>query len=302
MAKGFRAIPILGLAVSLVLLSGCGDSNLKKARKFQEQKDYAQAIQYYKQALEKNPDNQSARYGLIETYALQLVSRPPQEVTPQLVEEAMVELRPIAQPLMTDPNVKRYMSLIYQMLAKRYAETGRDDKAAEAWTVVTEMEPSFAEAHYNLGIALSKTGRYEEAISRFEKAISLNPYFVKGYYAIGNALLHLNRNEEAVKQYLKALELNPEDPSTHHNLGVAYSRTGDNKKAVEEYKKTLEIEPNYYLAYRSLRDAYNEMNETKKAKEADKKYKEMSEALMQAQRAAAQQQAQGQTPPDVAKK
>ncbi|MBI4831068.1 MAG: tetratricopeptide repeat protein [Candidatus Lindowbacteria bacterium] len=300
MGNSLRAIPIFGLAVMLVLLNGCGDSNLKKARKFQEEKDYDQAIHFYKLALEKHPDNNSARYGLVEAYANQMLNRPPQEVTPQMVEETMKEVRPIAQPLMGDVNVKRYMSLIYQMLAKRYADAGRDDKAAEAWEAVAEMEPSFPEAHFNLGVALSKTGQYEKAIAHFEKSVSLNPYRWEAYYAMGNSLLHLNRNEEAIKQYLKAIELNPEDPSARHNLGVAYARSGDNKKAIEEYKKALEIAPNYYLSYRSLREAYTAMNDTKRAKEADKKYKELTDAMRQAQEETAQKQGRPQAPSDIA--
>ena len=284
MGNNVRRTLVLVFAVSLVVLNGCGDANLKKARRYQEAKDYDQAIHFYRLAVDKSPENRTARYGLIESYALSVTGLPPEEITPEMVEETMEEMKPVAQPLMDDVNVRRYMSLIYQMVAKRYAETGRDDKALNAWTEVTKLEPSFSEAHFNLGIALAKTGRAEESLTHFQKAVDLNPYFIKGYYAMGRALLSLNRTEEAIKQYTKALELNPDDPAIHHDLGLAYSQAGDSKRAVEEYTKALEIEPRFAIAYKSLSEAYKEMGDTKKANEAEKKWDEFVDALKQAQK------------------
>ncbi|RJP64095.1 MAG: tetratricopeptide repeat protein [Candidatus Abyssobacteria bacterium SURF_17] len=284
MGNNVRRTLVLIFGVSLVLLSGCGDANLKKARRFQEAKDYEQAIHYYKLALDKNPDNQTARYGLIESYALSVTSLPPEEVTPEKVEEAMEEMKPIAQPLKDDVNIRRYMSLIYQMLAKRYAEVGRDDKALEAWTEVTKLDPSYSEAYFNLGIAVAKTGRVEESLPHFQKAVDLNPYFIKGYYAMGRALLSLNRTDEAIKQFTRALELNPEDPMIRHDLGLAYSQAGDNKKAIEQYLKALEVEPRFSVVYKSLAEAYKAIGDTKKAQEAEQKWNEYVEALKEAQK------------------
>jgi len=269
------------VTAALVLVFGCGDSNVNKAKAFQAQKQYDQAIQHYRLALEKDPENKTARYGLIETYAQKVIDVGGEKLDPEYVEKVMADLQPVAQPLMSDQNIKRYISLVYQMLAKRYAEAGRDDKAAEAWARVIEIEPSFAEAHFNLGLAMCLGGKYEESIPHFEKAVSLNPYFVKGYQALGDTLLRLNRNEEAAQQYLKALELNPDDPAIHHNLGVSYFNEGETEKAIDEYQKALEIEPNYAFAYRSLHDAYEKTGDMEKVKEIDEKWKKLTEDYLQ---------------------
>ncbi len=282
MGRIVRPILVLGLVGVIALVYGCGDANTRKAKRFQEEKNYGQAIHHYRLALEKDPENQSVRYSLVELYTQQVLDMPKEYVTPELVEETMLELTPVAAPLMTDPNVRRYVSLVYQLMAKRYAEAGKDDKAAESWTRVTEIEPSFAEAQYNLGVALSKLSRYEDAVVHFEKTIDLNPYFVNGYYAMGNSYLHLNRNKEAIEQYQKALELNPDDPGVHHNLGVAYSAAGDVQKAIESYEKTLEIDPNYMRAYQNLISVYTREGETAKAAEAQKKLADYVKALSEA--------------------
>jgi tetratricopeptide (TPR) repeat protein len=284
MHKGLSPVLLSIVTAALVLVFGCGDSNVNKAKAFQAQKKYDQAIQHYRLALDKDPENKTARYGLIETYAQKVINKGGEQLAPEYVEEVMADLEPVAQPLMSDQNIKRYISLVYQMLAKRYAEAGRNDKAAEAWAKVIEIEPSFAEAHFNLGMAMCLGGKYEKAIPHFEKAISLNPYFVKGYQALGDTLLRLKRNEEAAQQYLKALELNPDDPAIHHNLGLTYFNEGNVEKAIDEYQKALEIEPDYAFAYRSLHDAYERAGNTEKVKEIDEKWKKMTEDYLQALR------------------
>jgi tetratricopeptide (TPR) repeat protein len=267
---------------ALVLLIGCGDSNVSKAKKFQDEKNFEQAIYHYKLALDKDAKNQTARYGLIEAYSQKVIEQRPEQVTPEQVELVMAELNPIAQPLMSDPNVKRYVSLVYQMVAKRYAEQGRHDKAGEAWVKVIEIEPTFAEAYFNYGLALTLVGNYEQALPQFEKSISLNPYFVKGYHAMGDAYLNLGRSQDAIQQYLKALELNPDDPAVHYNLGLAYFKGGNTDKAIAEYRKALEIEPNYSFAYKGLHDAYEKAGDKKNLKEIDKQWKERSKAYIDA--------------------
>lgn len=285
--KWRHIVTIVSAAVSIVFfLNACGDANLKKAKRLHNERNYEEAIQFYKLSLENDPENRMARYGLIEAYAQQLTDRSPEEITPEKVEKAMAELEPIAQPLMDDPTIRRYVSVIYQNVAKRYADEGRDDKAVELWTRIVDIEPSFAEAHFNLGVALVKTGKHEESLAHFEKTVKLNPYFYKGYYALGNSLLHLERYEEAANQYLKALELNPDDASIHSNLGLAYAALGEQEKALEEYRKAIELDPGHVYAYIGLRREYEKMGQPEKAQEVADEWKEYTETVLKARQEA----------------
>ncbi len=274
MARSVRVIFTLGLAVSVVLFAGCTDGNLKKARSYQEKKDYDQAIHYYKLAIEKDPENRSARYGLVEAVAEQLKQVPQDRLTAEMVEEAMREVRPAAQPLMDDTNVKRHVSIIHQLLAQRYGDRGMDEKAAETWAEVIKIDPTIAEGHYNMGVALSKLGKREDAIQSFEKSIDLNPYFIKGYFALGNALVADERYEEAAENYRRALEINPDDPEALHNLGVAYSRLDKAEEAIAQLEKAIELQPSFFLAYRSLSTVYKGMENMEKVAEIDKRWED----------------------------
>lgn len=280
MARNVRRFIAIGLVVSIALITGCADKNLSKARRYQKDGDYDQAIQHFKLVIEKDPENRSARYGLVESVMQQLMQTPQDQMTAEMIEEAMQEVKPAAQPLLDDANVKRYVSLIYQLLARRYAERGMDDKAAETWAEVVKIDPSMAEAHYNLGVALSKLDKPDEAIKSFEKSIELNPYFLKGYYAIGNSFVEQGRFEEAVQNYQKALEINPDDPEVRHNLGVVYSYLDKPDLAIAEFEKAIEMQPGYFLAYRSLSAVYKGMGNTEKVAEIDKRWEEFAKEHM----------------------
>jgi tetratricopeptide (TPR) repeat protein len=282
MVRRSRQILIVFLAFYVVVLAGCGDADLKKARRLHEQRDYQGAIGFYKKVVEREPENMSARYGLIEAYTQQLTEQPPQEITAAKVEETMMSVRPIAAPLMDDPHIKRYVSMVYQMVAKRYAEEGQDDKATGAWAEVVKIEPEFAEAWFNLGIGQAKTELYEESLVSFKKAVELNPYFFKGYFAMGSTLLQLGRSEEAIEQFLKALELNPDDPALHNNLGFAYAAAGQDEKAVEEFKRAIQIDQSHFQAYVGLREQYRKMKNEDGVKEVDQMWKDFTEAAKKA--------------------
>lgn len=281
MKDGLRIILFSGLMALVALISSCTDADLKKGRHYQREKDYDQAIHFFQLALDKDSESSSARYGLVETYAQKLIEQNERKASPEMIEEAMVELRPIAEPLMNDPNIKRYISLIYQAMAKVYADQERHDKAAEGWAEVIEIEPYYAEGHFNLGVATAKMQQYEQSMQHFEKTVELNPYFIKGYFAMGNSLIQLNRNEEAIKQFSKALEINPDDSEVRHNLAIAYSRMGNKEKAVEELEKVIETEPGYMLAYSSLAGIYANQGDTEKAEEVKKRWNEYAETYLQ---------------------
>ena len=53
------------------------------------------------------------------------------------------------------------------------------------FTKVIRLNPNFAVAYYNRGIAYERKGDYTRAIEDFTKAMKMNPSFVEAYYNRG---------------------------------------------------------------------------------------------------------------------
>ncbi len=63
------------------------------------------------------------------------------------------------------------------------------DEAIACFKTAIELDPKFAEAHYNLGLAMYGKGQVDEAIACYNKAIELDPKYAVAHNNLGVALL-----------------------------------------------------------------------------------------------------------------
>ena len=97
---------------------------------------------------------------------------------------------------------------------------GRIDEAIAAGRRAIELNPNYAGALSNLGIALFDQGKFDEALSLYDRAIALESNFAQAYSNRGNALQRLKRFAEAEKDYRRAIELQPSFADAWNNLGT----------------------------------------------------------------------------------
>ena len=71
------------------------------------------------------------------------------------------------------------------------------------------------------------------AITCYNKAIELNPKYATAYNNKGVALKALGDTKAAITCYNKAIEINPKYASAYHNKGNALYALGDTKSAIE---------------------------------------------------------------------
>ena len=67
-------------------------------------------------------------------------------------------------------------------------EQGKLEEAIEAYNKALSIKPDYADAYYNLGIALQDQSKLEEAIEAYKKALSIKPDYADAYYNMGIAL------------------------------------------------------------------------------------------------------------------
>lgn len=99
-------------------------------------------------------------------------------------------------------------------------QAGRLDSAGEGFAAVVAAQPSFAEAHLNLGLVREEQGRNDEAIANLKKALQLKPHLRGASLFLGIAQYRLNQFEQAAEAVRGEIRVAPNDANAWMWLGV----------------------------------------------------------------------------------
>ncbi len=102
-----------------------------------------------------------------------------------LLKEALIEAKSLANQY---PNV----SVIYNIYGMINNVLGNWDQSVICFSKAIKLNPAYADAHYNLGIAQDSLERLEEAILSYTKAIELKPNYPKFYEGLIRLLTFYN--------------------------------------------------------------------------------------------------------------
>ena len=91
-------------------------------------------------------------------------------------------------------------------LGVAYRQAGELDKAERAFVRAIEMKPQ-AEFYFNLATVYRRQGKVKEAIEKYNKAIELDQSFAEAFYDLGMMLAQEKRSDEAVAAWNRYLEL-----------------------------------------------------------------------------------------------
>jgi tetratricopeptide (TPR) repeat protein len=126
------------------------------------------------------------------------------------------------------------------------------DEAITEYRQALRFRPEFAEAHNNLGLALSGQGKPEEEIAEYRAALRIKPDFAEAHNNLGTALCEQGKPDQAVAAYREAIRLKPDDPDTHYGLANALRDHGKVDEAIAKYRETLRIKPDNAEAHCNL--------------------------------------------------
>jgi Flp pilus assembly protein TadD len=105
----------------------------------------------------------------------------------------------------------------YDRLAVVYNAQGRMDQAAEAAAKAAELHGAAgggnATSAFNAGAILVNSGKFAEATVQFQRAIRLDPSMAEAHYQLGLALVSTGNATEAIKSLEQYLALAPKGPN-----------------------------------------------------------------------------------------
>lgn len=137
-------------------------------------------------------------------------------------------------------------------------------RAITYYSEALRLDPSFAAAYNNRGIAYGNLDQYQRAIDDFDQALRVNPSNSTVLMNRGVALGQLNRYQEALLSFDQALRLNPASADSWHFRGLTHMNMGQHGRAVEDFSQALRLQPE--AAVYGLRGtAYSELGEYKRS-------------------------------------
>lgn len=106
---------------------------------------------------------------------------------------------------------------------------------------VTALDPSSADAHHDLGLALRHAERLDEAVASQRRAIAARGDFLSAHMNLGNALLERGDHREAAASLQTALDIHPNSPECWYNLGNVRYASGDLAGALSCYRRSATL-------------------------------------------------------------
>lgn len=156
--------------------------------------------------------------------------------------------------------------------AKEHLTSGNDyfeqddlEQAIAEYTQAIELDPNYALAYYNLGVAHNDLGELEEAIADYSQVIEIDPTYAEAYNNRGHVYYQLGDYETAITDYNQALKLDPNRGEWYFNRALAYGAAGVWEQAIADYNQAVAIDPQVPQIYYQRGIAYSNVGQVERA-------------------------------------
>ena len=131
--------------------------------------------------------------------------------------------------------------------------TDRPDRVRDALTTAlraVRLDDKDPSARLALGRAHILSGAFEEGVEHLRMAVGVDPSFAQAHFALGQALTSLDQHAEAVREMDISLKLSPRDPhrwTFHHVRAIAHYIADDLENAIaDEYAALRQPNVTFY--------------------------------------------------------
>ena len=145
-------------------------------------------------------------------------------------------------------NKKNY--IVYNYKGIILVALKKSSEAIENFKKTLEINPGFAEAIGNMGMAYHEMNYIEKAIENYKKAYELSG-LVQFEINLGNLYLQTRKNKKAIYHFNNSLKKDSRNEYLHQLLAEAYIRDLKHELAIKHHKIAISIAPsnpkNYFL-------------------------------------------------------
>jgi serine/threonine protein kinase/tetratricopeptide (TPR) repeat protein len=218
---------------------------------------FYKAIEYFQQAIAKDPGYVLAHTGLAESYVLLGWNSylPPKDAFPKAKAAAMTALQ-------LDPGlgeVHTPWAAVLWLYDWQWQDAQTEFKRS------LELNPTYPTANHWYAEYVMTMGRQVEAIAKQKKSQELDPLSLIINVAIGWASYMARRYDEALEQLLRTVELDPNYAVTYWILGLLYRITGRYELAITAGEKGVNLSGGSPLMRAALAHTYGMSGRAKEA-------------------------------------
>jgi TolB-like protein/Tfp pilus assembly protein PilF len=199
--------------------------------------DLRKAIEFFNQAIGKDPNYALAYAGLADSYLLlpNYGGAPTAEVIPSARAA-------VAKALELDDS-----------LAEAHASLGlldtldlRLERGITHLERAVQLKPNYATGHHWLGLGHLSLGHFDQAIAEGRRAAELDPLSVIINADLAWTYVSAHRLDEGEAQARKTLEIDPRFFLTHYYLGGVQQAKGKPREAISEYQQAFDLNGDFY--------------------------------------------------------
>lgn len=241
-------------------------------------RNFEQAEEILKRALQLQPGNLQARIHLVRTL-----------IQSDKVPEALREIRILLELHPRDPEAKfetgrllqelagsRFAKIerlapdsseAHELLGKYYEARGRLKEALAEYRFALERNPKGPGLHFLIGNIYWKLGNFDAAVPELERELRLNPNHTLANHRIGHIYVFRHQATEALPYLEKAVRADPGAVAFRRDLGKALRLLGRFEEALREFTFVAEKEPDDDTVHFQLAAVYKALGDPKRAAE-----------------------------------
>jgi TolB-like protein/Tfp pilus assembly protein PilF len=219
--------------------------------------DLKTGVEYFKQAIAKDPNYALAYSGLADCYVLLSAygASTPQESFPLAKAAAKKALE-------LDESLGEAHAALGQLLM--FYDFDFQGSATEFQRAIA-LNPNYATGHQWYGIGPPMiSGDFDTAIAELRRAVELDPLSLIINCDLGAVFFNARRYDDAIAQYRKVIAMDPHFYYAHWNLGEALELKGELNEAFAEYKRATELDDDP-LVFALLARAYAKLGQREEA-------------------------------------
>src|SRR5207248_312139 len=199
--------------------------------------DLRKAIEFFNQAIAKDPSYALAYAGMADSYLL----------LPNYGGAPTADVVPPARAAVT-----KALELD-DSLAEAHASLGlldtldlRLERAITHFERAVQLKPNYATAHHWLGLGHLSLGHFDQAIVERKRATELDPLSVIINADLAWTYASAHRLDEAEAQARKTLEIDPRFFLAHYYLGGVHQAKGQLPEAISEFRQAFDLNGDSY--------------------------------------------------------